>query len=129
MVPSSTASLALLLATERPGDCKEHATALLRLVAQGETNRGIGQAIGLSLDTVHHHLTRLIRHLGVRNRAQLAGWAGHKGCYDEPDRSTAPGQQLTLPNSRSAQARRAASVGAATRGQDWPRNGPGLAAK
>jgi len=35
----------------------------------------------LSRHTVHHHVERLCRELGTRNRTELAAWAGRNGLY------------------------------------------------
>jgi len=44
---------------------------ILRLVAQGCTNREIGQRLGISVRTVEVHRFNLMRRLRVRNVAQL----------------------------------------------------------
>jgi DNA-binding NarL/FixJ family response regulator len=47
------------------------------LVAQGHTNRQIGQALFLSAKTVEGHLTSVFAKLGVRSRAEVAHILGH----------------------------------------------------
>lgn len=42
---------------------------ILRLMAEGATNRAIADSLGLSLDTIKHHATLIYRRLDVRNRA------------------------------------------------------------
>jgi DNA-binding NarL/FixJ family response regulator len=44
---------------------------ILRLVAEGLTNREIAQRFGISVRTVEVHRFNLMRRLGVRNVAQL----------------------------------------------------------
>ncbi len=44
---------------------------ILRLVAQGHTNREIGQQLNISVRTVEVHRFNLMRRLRVRNVAQL----------------------------------------------------------
>lgn len=44
---------------------------ILRLVAQGSTNREIGQRLDISVRTVEVHRFNLMRRLRVRNVAQL----------------------------------------------------------
>lgn len=44
---------------------------ILRLVAQGHTNREIGQRLAISVRTVEVHRFNLMRRLRVRNVAQL----------------------------------------------------------
>ena len=46
------------------------------LVAEGLTNRQIGQRLGISPHTVARHVTHARTKLGLRSRAQLAVWAG-----------------------------------------------------
>lgn len=42
--------------------------AILRLVAEGKTDREIGRALGISHHTVAHHLGLIRARLGVANR-------------------------------------------------------------
>jgi DNA-binding NarL/FixJ family response regulator len=48
---------------------------VLRLVAQGHTDKEIGRTLGLSPRTVQTHLTRIREKTGARRRAELATWA------------------------------------------------------
>lgn len=59
-------------------------SALLTMVAQGLSNREIASAMHLSSHTVKHLLERLCQSLGVRNRIELAAWAGSNGHYERP---------------------------------------------
>jgi DNA-binding NarL/FixJ family response regulator len=52
---------------------------LVRLVAQGLTNREIGKILHLAPSTVHHQVGELCGRLGIRNRVALAAWAGANG--------------------------------------------------
>jgi DNA-binding CsgD family transcriptional regulator len=45
-----------------------------RLIAHGRTNRQIAAATGISERTVDTHVGRILRKLGVVNRAQIASW-------------------------------------------------------
>jgi DNA-binding NarL/FixJ family response regulator len=56
---------------------------LLELVARGLPDREIGQILHLSPHTVKHHIEALRAELGVRNRTELAAWAGRHGFYSE----------------------------------------------
>ncbi|RAS59899.1 regulatory LuxR family protein [Lentzea atacamensis] len=47
------------------------------LVAEGLTNRQIGQRLGISPHTVARHVTHARTKLGLRSRAQLAVWASY----------------------------------------------------
>lgn len=59
----------------RRGQLSERQRQILDLMAEGETNRTIADALGLSVDTVKHHTTLIYRKLDVRNRAA----AVHRG--------------------------------------------------
>jgi DNA-binding NarL/FixJ family response regulator len=52
---------------------------VLRLVAEGESNRQIGEELGLSALTVKSHLARIARKLGSGDRAHLVATAIRKG--------------------------------------------------
>jgi DNA-binding CsgD family transcriptional regulator/tetratricopeptide (TPR) repeat protein len=54
---------------------REHEIAML--VAQGHTNRQIGQELFLSARTVEGHLTNVFAKFGVRTRAEVAEAIGH----------------------------------------------------
>lgn len=45
---------------------------VLRFVAQGRTNKEIGDALGISGETVRSHVTAVLAHLGVDNRTEAA---------------------------------------------------------
>ena len=60
---------------------REAASEVLRLVASEATDREIGRQLHLSPHTVKHHIEQLRREIGVRNRTQLAAWAGSAGFY------------------------------------------------
>jgi len=48
--------------------------AILKLVAEGATNRDIAERLGLSPQTVKNALTKVFQQLNVANRAQAAAW-------------------------------------------------------
>ncbi len=52
---------------------------VLRLVAQGLTNRGIAARLGITERTVEFHLTNILRKLGVTSRVEAALWAKERG--------------------------------------------------
>jgi PAS domain S-box-containing protein len=52
---------------------------VVALVARGLTNRDIAETLVISKDTVDNHVERILRRLGVRNRAQIARWATERG--------------------------------------------------
>ena len=59
----------------------ERDLSLIALVAGGLSDREIGSRLHLSPHTVHHHIERLRAELAVRNRTELAAWAGCHGVY------------------------------------------------
>jgi DNA-binding CsgD family transcriptional regulator len=46
-----------------------------RLVAQGRTNREIGEALVISSGTARTHVEHVLTKLDVRSRAEIAAWA------------------------------------------------------
>ncbi|MEU8005504.1 response regulator transcription factor [Catellatospora sp. NPDC049111] len=54
-------------------------TDILRLVAQGMTNREIGRELHLSEGTVKNHMSRSLDRLGLRDRTQAAVYARDHG--------------------------------------------------
>jgi DNA-binding NarL/FixJ family response regulator len=52
---------------------------VLRLVAEGLTNREIGRRLHLSEGTVKNHLSRILERLGLRDRTQAAVYARDHG--------------------------------------------------
>jgi DNA-binding NarL/FixJ family response regulator len=54
---------------------------ILQLVARGIADREIRLQLRLSPYILHHHFQRLYRELHLRNRAELAAWAGRHGYY------------------------------------------------
>ncbi|HEY3181712.1 MAG TPA: LuxR C-terminal-related transcriptional regulator [Gaiellaceae bacterium] len=63
---------------------RETKLRVLELVARGYPDREIGAALHLSPHTVKHHVEDLRAEVGVRNRTELAAWAGRQGFY-RPD--------------------------------------------
>jgi DNA-binding NarL/FixJ family response regulator len=53
-------------------------------VASGESNRDIATRLGLSEDTIKHHMTNIFNKLGVSNRAELAAYATTRGLLAPP---------------------------------------------
>ncbi len=61
---------------------REH--EILRLLAQGATNREIARALHISEHTVKTHVHHILEKLGVENRAQAAALAVRWGLVDSP---------------------------------------------
>jgi len=72
MQPQPTASTGLDQLTERE-------TEVLKLVAQGLSNRKIGEMLAISTTTVRTHVSSLLSKLGFANRTQLAPFAAENG--------------------------------------------------
>lgn len=51
---------------------------VLRQLAHGLTNKEIGQALGISYETVKEHVQHILRKIGVTDRTQAAVWAVRK---------------------------------------------------
>ena len=51
---------------------------MLALIAEGYTNRAIGDELHLSEKTVRNHVSQLLRKLGFQRRSQAAAWAGQR---------------------------------------------------
>jgi DNA-binding CsgD family transcriptional regulator len=62
-------------APSRPGGLTERELEVLRLVAQGCTNRDVADALVLSEHTVRRHLQNAFRRLGVSSRAAAVAFA------------------------------------------------------
>ena len=54
------------------------ATASATTIAEGYTNRAIGEVLHLSEKTVRNHVSQLLRKLGFQRRSQAAAWAGER---------------------------------------------------
>jgi DNA-binding NarL/FixJ family response regulator len=52
---------------------------VLRLLAQGKTNREIAETLALSEKTVANHVTMIFNKIGVENRAAAAAFAVKEG--------------------------------------------------
>ena len=44
-------------------------------IAQGQSNQGIGTALGISERTVERHVAKIFAKLAVHSRARIAAWA------------------------------------------------------
>lgn len=66
-------------APDEPASLTGRELKVLRLVADGKTNREIAHVLGLSVKTVEKGLEELFANLEVRSRAQAAVWAVRQG--------------------------------------------------
>ncbi|WP_207484366.1 LuxR C-terminal-related transcriptional regulator [Arenibaculum pallidiluteum] len=72
---------------------------ILRHVAEGDSNKVIGNRLGISEATVKVHLKSLLRKIGATNRTQAAVWAFDNGlaraeAADRPARSAVAGHGI-----------------------------------
>ncbi len=79
----------LLQATARPDPAPERLTgreqAVLALVARGQTNRQIGDALTISEKTVSVHVSKVLSKLGLTSRTQAALYATRIGLIPTSD--------------------------------------------
>lgn len=66
-------------ASDGVGDLSGREVEVLRLVSDGQTNKEIGDALGLSALTVKSHLARIARKLGTGDRAEMVAMAMRAG--------------------------------------------------
>jgi len=53
-------------------DLSKREEDILKLVAQGKSNREVGEALDLQEKTVKHYMTSILQKLQVRNRVEAA---------------------------------------------------------
>jgi DNA-binding NarL/FixJ family response regulator len=58
---------------------------VLRLLAEGLTNREIGERLVVSEHTVHRHVTNILRKLELPSRAAAAAYAVRAGLLEPSD--------------------------------------------
>jgi DNA-binding NarL/FixJ family response regulator len=64
----------------------ERERQILELVADGQSNREVGEALAITEKTVKHHMTNILQKLQLRNRVEAALWA-RRARQDDPPRS------------------------------------------
>ena len=73
------ADSAPVAAKPRPKGLSERQLEVLRLLAEGRTNREIAGALSISVGTVANHLTAIFTKTGVDNRAEAVAFAHSRG--------------------------------------------------
>lgn len=66
------------MSTEVEVPLTQRESEVLRQLANGLTNKEIGQALGISYETVKEHVQHILRKIGVNDRTQAAVWAVRK---------------------------------------------------
>jgi DNA-binding CsgD family transcriptional regulator len=76
---AATAATAAPRAPAWPAGLTGREVEVLRLIAAGQSNRAIAQALFISPNTVLHHVSSIFAKLGVANRAEAAAYAIRRG--------------------------------------------------
>jgi len=63
----------------RPDALSSREIEVLRLIAQGASNREIAEALVISEGTVKNHISNILGRLGLRDRTQAALYARENG--------------------------------------------------
>ena len=74
-----TASLTSSPREDGAEDLTSRELEVLRLLGAGETNKGIGAALGITERTARTHVSHILSKLGLRSRTQAALWAAREG--------------------------------------------------
>ena len=61
---------------------------MLTLIAEGRSNKAIGERLSVTEDTVKHHLSNIFDKVGVFSRLELAMFAIHHGLLPEGEPAT-----------------------------------------
>jgi len=64
---------------ERPGGLTEREMEVLRLAAQGLSNKEIAQTLSISARTADFHVSNILKKLGAASRVEAAVWAKERG--------------------------------------------------
>jgi DNA-binding NarL/FixJ family response regulator len=72
------------------GELTDREREVLRLVADGATNREIASQLYISQNTVSFHMKNILAKLHLKNRAQAAAFAIRSGLADDAEPETAP---------------------------------------
>ncbi|WP_149261949.1 LuxR C-terminal-related transcriptional regulator [Actinomadura sp. K4S16] len=64
---------------EEPSPLTPRETQIARLVAEGESNKGIAATLVISQRTVEGHIEHIMNKLGFNSRVQIAGWVHDRG--------------------------------------------------
>jgi DNA-binding NarL/FixJ family response regulator len=76
-----------LLASPREDSARELTSReleVLRLLGEGESNKGIAAALGIGERTARAHVSHILGKLGLNSRTQAALWAAREGIANRP---------------------------------------------
>jgi DNA-binding NarL/FixJ family response regulator len=102
------------------GSLSSRQQQILNLMAEGATNQGIADSLGLAVDTVKHHTTLIYRRLDVRNRAAAVHLAQRLGLLSGPTPSARDPHAFRRSHARMSERR--ATVPQDDRRYDSPRD-------
>lgn len=77
-VPKRTSVRGLYLATKKAFRFTPRETEVVRLIAQGHTNKEIAEELGIAVDTVKEYIQNIFHKTSLSNRNQVALWAVKK---------------------------------------------------
>lgn len=77
--PSVAAKVAAWARGERPGRLTERELEVLRLLAEGRSNKEIAEALGVTVRTVNFHVSNILKKSGVTSRVEATVWAKDQG--------------------------------------------------
>jgi DNA-binding NarL/FixJ family response regulator len=81
------------------GDLTPRESGVLRLIAEGRSNREIARALFVSEATIKTHINRIFAETGSRDRTQAMRYAYTHGYADPPGQSREPRQPGQRPDS------------------------------
>jgi len=64
---------------ERPGGLTEREQEVLRLVAEGLSNKEIAQKLQVTKRTAEFHMSNILKKVGMASRVEAAMWAREQG--------------------------------------------------
>lgn len=79
MLPAATPSSARRAAKAAYGGLTTREREVAGLVARGQTNRAIADALSVSERTVEAHVANILQKLDASARTQIAAWAVERG--------------------------------------------------
>ena len=86
LTPTVPAPVAVPISTMLPipDELSQRKREVLRLLAAGKSNRGIADALFISLNTVTTHVRNILTKTGCTNRTEAAAYALHHGLLSSP---------------------------------------------